>query len=106
MSENSSGSIIGGMLWMFVISVLLFWLPFIGPLIAGVVGGRKAGGIGAAIVAVFLPTLVLGGAVFFAASMLTGVPVIGALAAMGGMVLAAAGVGPLLLGAIIGGALA
>lgn len=106
MSDGDSGSIVGGMIWMFVISVLLFWLPFIGALIAGVVGGRKAGGVGNAIVAVFLPTIVLGVAMFFAASMLTGLPVIGALAAAGGMVLAAVGVGPLLLGAIIGGVLA
>jgi len=106
MSDGDSGSILGGMIWMLVISVLLFWLPFIGPLIAGVVGGRKAGGVGSAIAAVFLPTVVLGVAMFFAASMLTGLPVIGALAAAGGMVLAAVGVGPLLLGAIIGGVLA
>lgn len=28
---------------MFILSILLFWLPLIGPLVAGFVGGRKAG---------------------------------------------------------------
>ena len=44
MNESNHGSIISAVLWMLLISVLLFWLPFIGPLIAGFVGGKKAGG--------------------------------------------------------------
>jgi hypothetical protein len=38
MAGRKKGSVIAGALWMLVISVLLFWLPFIGPLIAGIVG--------------------------------------------------------------------
>ena len=103
---DDNGSIMIAMLWMFVISLLLFWLPFIGPLIAGVVGGRSAGGVGAAIVAVLLPCAVFGALLFFVASSLTGIPLVGMVVGAGGLVLALAHVGPLLLGAIIGGIMA
>jgi hypothetical protein len=82
--------------------VLLFWLPIIGPLIAGFVGGRKAGTVGDAILAVLLPAFVFGALLFFLASLLSGLPVIGVIAATGGLVLALAHAGPLLIGAIVG----
>lgn len=90
------------MLWMFVLSILLFWLPIIGPLIAGFVGGRKAGSLGNAVLAVILPGIVVGIAFFFLASLLTGIPIIGAIAAAGGIALASAHVGPMLIAAIVG----
>ena len=99
-------SIVIAIIWMSVISLLLFWLPFVGPLIAGVVGGKSAGGVGSAILAVLLPCIVFGALLFFVASSLTGIPFVGAVAGAGGLVLALAHVGPLLLGAIIGGILA
>ena len=99
------GSIIGGMFLMLLFSVLLFWLPLIGALIAGIVGGKKAGGIGGAILAVLLPGLILGVIFFSLASSLTGLPLIGSVAGAGGFILSMIGVGPLLLGAVIGGAL-
>ena len=99
-------SIVIAIIWMSVISLLLFWLPFVGPLIAGVVGGKSAGGVGSAILAVLLPCIVFGALLFFVASSLTGIPLVGAVAGAGGLVLALAHVGPLLLGAIIGGILA
>lgn len=99
------GSIGSAILWMFVLSLLLFWLPIIGPLIAGFVGGRKAGNVGDAILAVILPALVFGAVLFFIASVLTGLPVVGFFAGAGGVVLALAHVGPLLLGAILGAVL-
>jgi hypothetical protein len=98
--------IVSGTIWMLVISILLFWLPFFGPLIAGVVGGKKAGSVGAAIVAALLPAILVGIALFFAATLLTGLPLIGFLAGAGGFVLVVAHVGPLLVGAIIGGVIA
>ncbi len=101
-----NGSILMGAVWMAVISILLFWLPFIGPLIAGIVGGKRAGGVGSALVAAFLPSVFLGAALFFLGTSLTGLPVIGVIAGMGGVVLALSGIGPLLLGAIIGGIIA
>jgi hypothetical protein len=99
---NRSGSVVSAMLWMFLLSVLLFWLPVAGPLIAGFVGGRKAGSLGNAVLAVFLPGLIIGALLFFSASLLTGVPLVGLLAGMGGFAVAAIHIGPLLLGAIIG----
>lgn len=104
--SKSEGSIIGAMIWMFIISVLLFWLPVLGPLIAGVVGGTKAGGVGSAIIAVFLPAIALGILLSVLASSLSGLPLVGAIAGAGGTILAIAHVGPLLIGAIIGGVLA
>ena len=56
--------------------------------------------------AVFLPALLLAGLLFFFGSALTGVPILGMIAGMGVFVLIVAGIGPLLVGAIIGGALA
>jgi hypothetical protein len=96
------GSVISATLWMFVLSVLLFWLPILGPLIAGFVGGRKAGGVGNAILAVILPALVFGVVLFLLASILTGLPIFGFIAGAGGAVLALAHIGPLLVGAIVG----
>ena len=103
MKKGSVGSAMG---WMFIISVLLFWLPVAGPLIAGLVGGKKAGNVGSAITAIFLPGIILGAILFVDAALLTGFPLIGFVAGFGGFVLTVAHVGPLLLGAIIGGLVA
>jgi len=105
MANANKGSIISGIFWMFLISILLFWLPGLGPLIAGVVGGKKAGGILNAIIAVFLPAIVLGVCLFVFTSALTGAPIIGFVAGAGSFVLVISNVGPLLIGAIIGGIL-
>ena len=106
MAVQKEGSIGSAIVWMVVISLLLFWLPVVGPFVAGLVGGKKAGGVGAAIVAVFLPSIILGGALFLLTGALVGVPIVGAIAGMGAFALSLAGVGPLLVGAIIGGLLA
>lgn len=100
------GSVTSGMAWMFIISILLFWLPVIGPLVAGIVGGRKAGGVGPAILAVFLPVIVTGVALTVFASALTGIPLLGAVLGFGASIVLLTHVGPLLLGAIIGGLIA
>jgi hypothetical protein len=96
------GSIGSAMTWMFLLSILLFWIPLVGAFIAGFVGGRKAGTLGNALAAVFLPGIVVGIALFFLATLLTGVPLFGFLAGAGGLVLCFAHVAPLLLGAILG----
>ena len=72
MDSEKNGSILSAIIWMFLISLLLFWLPAVGPFIAGVVGGKKAGGIGSAIIAVFLPGIIFGVVLFVFASSLTG----------------------------------
>jgi hypothetical protein len=99
---NGQGSVGSAILWMFILSLLLFWLPVLGPLIAGFVGGRKAGSLSSAILAVFLPAILFGCALFFLGSVLTGVPLLGLVAGAGGTILALAHVGPLLIGALLG----
>jgi len=105
-ATRPSGSILSAMAWMGGLSLLLFWLPLLGPFIAGLVGGRKAGSVQAALAAVFLPALIFGILFFLLATALTGIPLLGALAGLGGAALALGHVGPLLLGAILGGILA
>ena len=105
MASEQKGSILAGLFWMIVISILLFWVPTVGPLIAGIVGGKKSGGVGNAIIAALLPAILLGGFLFFFASVLTGAPLIGMVAGAGAFVLVAVNVIPLLIGAFIGGIL-
>ena len=104
--EEKKGSVLVGLFWMILLSILLCWLPFVGPLLAGVVGGKKAGGVGNALLAVLLPAILFGVVLFALATTLTGLPVIGAVAGAGGFILAVSQVGPLLLGAVIGGLIA
>jgi hypothetical protein len=99
------GSVRSAIFWMFVLSLFLFWLPIFGALIAGFVGGRKAGNLGDAILAVILPGIVFGVVLFLIASVLTGLPMVGFFAGAGGVVLAFAHIGPLLIGAILGAVL-
>jgi hypothetical protein len=51
--------IVRGMTWTVILSALLFWLPIVGPAIAGYVGGRKAGGPLRGIIAVIIPAMVM-----------------------------------------------
>jgi hypothetical protein len=81
-------SIVGAMLWMLVISLLLFWLPLIGPFVGGLVGGKKAGSVGRGLAACFLPALIFAGFVFV-------------VLALGGLPLSG-----LILGSLVGGATA
>ena len=106
MGSTRKGSVGAGIVWMFLLSLLLFWLPVVGPFLAGLVGGKKSGGVGNAIAAVFLPGIVFAAILFAVATSLTGIPVLGAIAGAGGLVLSLVHIGPLLLGAIIGGLIA
>lgn len=105
MANQKKGNILSGIFWMFLISILLFWLPGFGPLIAGIVGGKKAGGLINAIIAVFLPAIIMGIMLFVFGSALTSAPIIGFVAGAGSFILVISNVGPLLIGAIIGGIL-
>jgi hypothetical protein len=51
--------IVRGMTWTVILSALLFWLPLVGPGIAGYVGGRKAGGPLRGVIAVLIPAMVM-----------------------------------------------
>jgi hypothetical protein len=78
----------------------------VGPLLGGVVGGRKAGGVGRAILAALVPAFITAVLLFVFATLLTAMPLLGAVAASSGFVLVAAQVGPMILGAILGGLMA
>ncbi len=83
--------------------LVLFWLPVFGPLIAGLVGGWKAGTVGRAIAAVFLPALLTGLMAFAGVTYLTDWYVWGVLAGLGGVVFSLLNIVPLLGGAVLGG---
>lgn len=90
---------------MLVGSLLLFWLPLIGPLIAGFAGGWIIRRPGLAVAVTLLPEIALGLLIWGALSVFD-LPLVGALAgAATFLVIAIQGI-PLLLGAFIGGAMA
>lgn len=103
---KDEGSIFWGSFWMLILSLLLFWLPVFGSLIAGVVGGKIAGSVGRAFFASILPSLVLGIALLVLAQLLIGIPWLAALIAFGTVLFAIGGAGMLVIGALIGGLLA
>ncbi len=103
---GNKGSVMMGMMWMFVISLLLIWLPGLGPLIAGIVGGKTAGGVMKGFLAALLPGLILAVTLFAFGSVFTGLPVIGAIIAGSGILLYLLYIPILLIGALIGGLLA
>lgn len=103
---EEKGSVLMGMIWIAVISLLLFWLPAIGPLIAGIVGGKVAGGVGPGLTAAILPVILFSLILFFAGTFLTGVPLIGAIAATSIFLLITINTLPIFIGALIGGLLA
>ncbi len=104
------GSIPAAMGWMVGLSMLLFWAPLVGGLIAGFVGGRKAGTAGRGIAAALLPGFLLFVVTFFFGGILGAIPILGQLfglvAGLGAVALSTMHVIPLLLGAVIGGATA
>ncbi len=104
------GSIPAAMAWMIGLSALLFWMPVLGGLIAGYVGGTKAGSIGRAVAAVLLPGLIMWGLSFLLGTLLANIPIIGPIFAMlagfGALALSFMNTIPLLIGAMIGGKMA
>jgi hypothetical protein len=102
-ARERRGNLWSGMNWMAGLSLLLFWLPVVGPMIAGVVGGWKAGDLRRALLAVFLPAVGTGILVAVGIGWLTHLAFWGFLAGLGGLVLALLNVGPMLIGAIAGG---
>ena len=92
-------------LWMFILSLLLGWLPFIGPAIAGFVGGLQAGEVSSALVAAIVPSLIVAGFIFLLTTVI-GLPIIGVLVGGSIFMVLLIGTVPLLLGAWIGGATA
>lgn len=99
------GSIPSAINWMGGLSLLLFWLPGVGPFIAGLVGGTKAGSVKRALIATFLPVLLTGAMAAAGVAYLTQWWPWGLLAGLGGIAISLINIVPLLAGAIIGGIL-
>ncbi|MBD3170093.1 MAG: hypothetical protein GF307_11465 [candidate division Zixibacteria bacterium] len=98
-------SLTAAFLWMFFISILLFWLPVLGPFIGGLVGGKKAGSVGRGFMASLLPALVIALFLIF----ITGSFVLPPVAAVVGgaiIIVYIANLSSMIIGAIVGGALA
>lgn len=58
------GSVIKAALYMSVISLLLIWLPIVGPVVAGIAGGKAARTVGKALLASVIPSILVGAALF------------------------------------------
>ena len=104
-ANTSQGSIVSGTIWMLGLAILLFWLPVVGPLIAGFVGGRKSGGVGPAVISSIIPALLASG-LFLLAGAAFGVPIIGAIVGAGFFIVILVELVPMTLAAIVGGATA
>lgn len=99
------GSIGEGALWMVILSLLLFWLPPFGQLIAGAVGGYRSGGVGNAIIASILPAIVSAVVITFFATLIP-IPGFNILAGAATLVALAVHGLAVTIGAIIGALLA
>jgi hypothetical protein len=94
-----------GTLWMVGISVVLFFLPLINGLIGGLVGGYRVGSPGRAFLAAIIPAIIVA-ALLFLLLVVLDLPVLGFFGGLAaGVLILLADVG-LLLGALIGGAVA
>jgi hypothetical protein len=84
---------------------LLGWLPFIGPAIAGWIGGMQAGSTGSALLAALIPAVVLT-AFLWLIGVVFDFALLATLLGVGLFMILAIGALPLLVGAWIGGAMA
>jgi hypothetical protein len=89
-------------LWMFLLALLLGWLPFLGPAIAGFVGGLQAGDTRSALIASIIPSAIVAGVLLVLGSVI-GVPFLAAIAGAGLLVILVVASLPLIAGAFIGG---
>lgn len=76
------GSVLKAALYMGALSLLLIWLPVLGPIVAGVAGGRAARTVAKALVASVIPSILLGVGLFAILNAFE-LPVIGALSGIG-----------------------
>ena len=92
-------------IWMFGLAILLFWLPVIGPFFAGVVGGKKAGGVWHGFLASVLPSVLIGVFLLFGFTFFM-MPFFGALLGVGLGVWILLDDLAMIAGAVVGGLLA
>ena len=105
MADEGDTSLIVAALWMVLISMLLFFLPAVNGLIGGAVGGYKAGSVKRGLAAALLPALAAGIGIWVILAIFNA-PVIGFLSGLAFGVWALISSIALLIGAMIGGAIA
>jgi hypothetical protein len=103
-TTDSRSSVVVGALWMVFLSLVLFFLPLLNGLIAGVVGGYKVGGVGRALVAAILPGVVVGAGLWIIFALFEA-PVWGLVAGAAVSILILLSDLGLFIGAAIGGAI-
>lgn len=99
---TGSGSLWLAALVMFVLSLLLGWIPVIGSLVAGAIGGTLAKSVGRAVLAALVPAIAVALLILLVSSAFA-LPLIGALVGAGALVILAVVGLPLIIGAAIGG---
>lgn len=102
-SPARRGSALQGGLVMFVLFLLLSWVPVIGPFAAGFVGGRIVGDGSRAVGVALIPAILLGVILGFVLAAFE-LPVLGAVAGIGLAIVIVVQEIPLLVGAGVGGA--
>lgn len=105
MADRGNSSLVVAAIWMVVISMLLFFLPALNGLIGGAVGGYKAGSVKRGLGAALLPALAAGIGIWILLAIFDA-PVIGFLSGLAFGVWALISSIGLLLGAMLGGAIA
>lgn len=101
-SPSRTGSTLVGALWMLLLAILLSWVPILGPLVAGFVGGRIIASPVKATLVGLVPAVLMGG-VLWVVLLAFDLPVIGAVAGFTALVIIAIQELPLLAGAWFGG---
>jgi hypothetical protein len=99
-----SKGVLPATLWMVALGLLLGWLPFIGPAIAGFAGGVQAGGLTNAMIASLIPALLVAGIVWMI-SLLLDLAIVGVFLGIGAFMVLVIGSLPLMAGAWLGGVL-
>jgi hypothetical protein len=87
---------------MLILSILLGWLPIIGPAIAGFVGGVQAGSSGTAVTAALVPAAAVTAIVWILGALID-IAFVAALLGVGIFMVLVVGALPLLVGAFAGG---
>jgi len=105
MADRGDTSLVVSALWMLVISMLLFFLPALNGLIGGAVGGFKAGSVKRGLIAALLPAIAAGLGIWVLLAIFDA-PIIGFLSGLAFGVWALISSIGLLVGAMVGGAMA
>ncbi|HLU06034.1 MAG TPA: hypothetical protein VKZ91_05705 [Woeseiaceae bacterium] len=105
MADRGDTSLVVSALWMLVISMLLFFLPALNGLIGGAVGGFKAGSVKRGLTAALLPALAAGLGIWALLAVFNA-PIIGFLSGLAFGIWALISSIGLLIGAMVGGAMA